>query len=199
MRRSSLFLLALPLLWLVSCASQRKTATSPQAPATLQTTHLDLQEGWRVRVVTPLLAGGGYQVKTSAAEEKGNHVTLRASQDFLGYETSYYAVQGKGRVRFTQAETMRDGQSTPQPKPVHPLFQKQHGGRLVRLLFLERASTSEHNMAILSARNLKSLEQRTARVRQDPTGACQQGCEWVPAGIAVRAERLKDGSWVPAR
>ncbi len=199
MRRSSLFLLALPLLWLSGCASQRKTATSPPTPAARQTTHLDLQEGWRVRVVTPLLAGGGYQVKAMTVQEKGNNLTLRASQDFLGYETSYYAVQSNGRVRFTQAETMRDGQSASQPKPVHPLFQKQPGGRLVRLLFLERASTSEHNMAILTARNLKSLEQLTARVRQDPAGACQRGCEWVPAGIAVRAERQKDGSWVPAR
>lgn len=53
-------------------------------------------------------------------------------------------------------------------------------------------------MAVLSARDLTALEELTTKVRSNPADGCKAGCEWVPAGIAVRAEKQSAGSWVPA-
>jgi len=58
-------------------------------------------------------------------------------------------------------------------------------------------------MAIVAARDLALLNRMTLQLQTSPTDACrktrQVACEWVPAGIAVRAEVQKSGQWVPAR
>jgi len=179
------------------CGSRQ--ATAPVAPKPLAGTFLDLQPGWRLRVITPLIAGGGYVVKPASAQEQGKTITLRTGTEFLGYETAYYDVREGLAVRFSGAETMRDGKSAPQPRPVHPLFRMSRGMKHMRLVFLERGSDAEHDMAILTSKNLPELDALTVRLRATPATACEKGCEWVPAGIAVRAETQRNGSWIPAR
>ncbi len=98
-------------LLLVACAP--RTVPTPATPKPLAGTYLDLEPGWRLRVITPLLKGGGFQVKTEPVQEPGNTLTLKAAPDFEGYETSYYDILPKAQIRFTQAEAMRDGKPSP--------------------------------------------------------------------------------------
>lgn len=158
---------------------------------------VDLEPGWRIRVITPLVAGGGYKPKLKEVE-RGNTITLQVGDDFLGYETAYYDIGPDSKIRFTSAELMRDGKASPQAKPLHPLFAARRGTKHVRLVYLERGTSTIHDMAVVSARNLTTLEELTAKVRSSPADGCNTGCEWVPAGIAVRAEKQKDGKWAPA-
>ena len=72
-----------------------------------------------------------------------------------------------------------------------------------RLVYLKRGSDTSHDMAILVARDLRLLNEATLRLQNSPVDACGKtrrvACEWVPVGIAVRAEIQKSGAWLPAR
>jgi hypothetical protein len=193
MRRYAMILICLAA---AGCRHGKAPATTA-APRPNPSVYVDLQPGWRLRVITPLLAGGGYQVKGRQSQE-GNTITLETRNDFLGFETAYYTIGAGLKVEFANAEVTRDGQTAPQAKPVHPLFAMRRGMKLMRLVFLERGSSATHDMAVLTARNLATLEDLTAKVRAQPAQGCNANCEWVPAGIAVRAEKRKDGIWVPA-
>ena len=70
----------------------------------------------------------------------------------------------------------------------------------MRLVYLERGSDTTHDMAVLTAKTPDQLDSLTATTLQrSPSTGCQTGCDWVPAGIAVRPENQKAGSWVPVR
>lgn len=179
-----------------------RTARLPTVAATPKPavgTFIDLEPGWRLRVITPLVAGVGYVLKTAPVEEQGNTITLKTGADFLGYETAYYDVREGLDVRFANAQVTREGKSTPQPKPTHPLFRMGHGMKHMRLVFLERGSATTHDMAVLTAKAPATLDELTVRLQSSPSSGCQRGCEWVPAGIAVRPEMQKSGAWLPAR
>ncbi len=182
----------------LACRTAR-VPTAATAPKPTVGTFIDLEPGWRLRVITPLVAGGGYVVKTASAEERGNSIALKTGRDFLGYETAYYDVRPGLSVRFTNAQVTRKGKSTPQPQPAHPLFRMGRGMRHMRLVFLERGSATTHDMAVLTAKTLANLDELTVRLQSSPSNGCQRGCEWVPAGIAVRPEMPKSGGWVPTR
>ncbi len=186
------------------------THKAPVVAAAIQPigpSYIDLQPGWRLRVVTPLLKSGGYRLKLGAQAADGNTVALSVGNDFLGYEVAYYAVKARTGVAFVSAETNRDGQTTRQPEPVAHLFQLPRGVRHVRLIYLVRASQADHDMAIAAAKDMRDLEALTRRVEMDPAGACREGqgafCAWIPAGIAVVPQMKKpvEGGveWVPAR
>jgi hypothetical protein len=158
-------------------------------------------------VVTPILKSGGYVLQSAVESTGGNTVTISAGDDFLGYETAYYAVTARHGVEFLSAEIARDGKGTAQQRPLVPLFQFPHSVRHVRLIYLVRVSRADHDMAVAAARNIEDLEALTQRVEADPTAACHAGsgafCAWIPAGIAVVPEirRMIGGAveWVPAR
>jgi hypothetical protein len=172
--------------------------------------YIDLQPGWMLRVVTPLLRSGRY-VPTSIGEQTaGNTITLSASADLLGYETAYYAVKPRGRtgvrVSFSSAEIMKDGQVTPQPGPVAGLFHLPRRVKYVRLIYLQRASQADHNMAVLASNRIDRLLRLTVGVETNPAACKADGsdfCSWIPVGIAVRPEiqKMVRGvkEWVPAR
>jgi hypothetical protein len=180
-------------------------ATSPLGPS-----YIDLQPGWRLRVVTPLLRSGGYRLRTGAESTEGNTATLSAGDEFLGYETSYYAVKqrrgGGVRVNFDMAEVTRDGETSRQARPLERLFQIPWGAKHVRLIYLQRVSEADHEMAAVAAERPEALDALTEQVRAAPEEACGSGrrahCSWIPAGISVLPEmrRASHGSaWVPAR
>lgn len=130
--RPCYFCLALASL-LNGCAARHApvpvAAVQPIGPS-----YIDLEPGWRLRVVTPILKSGGYRLQTTGETSGGNTVTLSVGDDFLGYETAYYAVEARHGVEFVSAETTRDGHTTPQPRPVAHLFQLPRGVRHVRLM-----------------------------------------------------------------
>jgi len=169
--------------------------------------YIDLEPGWRLRVVTPILKSGGYRLKSTSETSGGNTVTLSVGDDFLGYEVAYYAVMPRNGVEFVSAEITRDGRTTPQPQPVAHLFQWPRGVRHVRLIYLVRVSQADHDMAVAAAGDMHALEALTQLVEANPIDACHDGqgafCAWIPAGIAVVPQMPKtmDGAveWVPAR
>lgn len=190
---------------LIGCAA--RAPRPPGAPANpVAPNFIDLQPGWRLRVVTPILKSGGYVLKLGSQSAGGSDLTLKAGDDFLGYEVAYYAVKSHG-VDFVAAETIRNGQAAPQTQPVARLFQLPHGMRHVRLIYLVRVSHADHDMAVAAAKDMAGLNALTERVEADPAGGCQSAqnayCAWIPAGIAVvpQLQRKKDGAdeWAPAR
>ena len=162
---------------LFGCAS-RRAPLLPITPA-VETTHtgyITLQAGWRLRVITPILKSGGYQLKTTVSNQTGSNITLSAGPDFIGYETAYYAVEqtppGAIRVKFLSAEASKDGVKRAETKPLVRLFDTPRNARFVRLIYLKRVSESDHDMAVLSASRQDALEMATRNVETDPA-ACK--------------------------
>ena len=195
---------------LSGCRSRWVRAPSPSsATADLRTPYIDLQPGWRLRVITPLTRSGKYQLGLAGQQVTGSAVTLAAGDDFIGYQTSYYAVQPRRRagihIVFTSAQDTRDGITAARSTPHASLFQLPRGARYVRLLYLARASRSDHDMAVLASSEEPALMHLTATVQAHPE-ACENTrrtfCSWIPAGIAVRPEvrtASEPEQWNPAR
>jgi hypothetical protein len=168
--------------------------------------YIDLQPGWRLRVVTPILKSGGYQLRASIPETSGGTITVSAA-DFIGFETAYYAVSTPAegmRIEFLSATITRGGETTPQPQPLVPLFNLPARVRFVRLIYLTRVSEADHDMAVVASDQKETLDALTSAVQANP-GNCETTrgafCSWVPAGIAVRPElqKPKSNEWIPAR
>ena len=83
-----------------------KPIAGPHAHTDLS--YIDLQPGWRIKVVVPVIESGGYKVRTEELRNSDGTVSLQTEKGFLGYETDYYRVnqRGDGRsfVSFESAE-----------------------------------------------------------------------------------------------
>lgn len=195
---------------LTGCASRTvRIAATPAVSA--NNDYLDIQAGWRLTAVTPILKSGGYVLKTPDKLTSGsNGFTLSAGTDFEGYEVAHYEVKaqsgGRVRVEFNSAEVTKEGKTLPQPQSIAPLFQMARRATYLRLIYLIRISQADHNMAVVAARNIDALDAMTRQVQTNPAEGCKvdqrASCAWVPDGIAVRAEVLKTvdgiGKWVDA-
>jgi hypothetical protein len=204
-----------------SCA--RPKVTIPGPPVSHGSSEwIDLQPGWRVRVITPVVAGGGYVVKTRPIEEQtggttaderrspggSNAIVISATTNLIGYEVSFYNVKprrgGGVRVVFDSAEVHKKEQWAHSRQPIEPLFHFVKDARYVRILHLSRG-THDHDAAILAASRHEALETLTRRVESDPAG-CQSSrdalCSWIPSGIAAIPESWRSaggqGQWQPA-
>ena len=199
---------------LLSSLSACTTACHHSPPKTvpsiaMDSRYLDLQPGWRLRVVTPILESGGYKVRTEEMHSEGNTISLRTEKGFLGYQTDYYSVnmpdEGRLAVTFQHAEfTSIDQQKTEKPAPAVRLFIFPSDTRYVRLLFLTRVSETDHDEAVLAASSEAELKSLTDMVESNPTSNCQPQpagrCSWIPGGVAVQVERKATGrrnDWIP--
>jgi hypothetical protein len=189
-----------------ACSAGRVRAPTHATITPSNSSFIDLEPGWRLRVVTPILKSGGYRLQPSAQQVSGNTVTLSAGSDFLGYEVSYYAVKAR-RVEFVSAKVMRSGAMVPRAQPIVRLFELPRGMRHVRLIYLVRVSQADHDMAVVAARDTAALEAPTRQVLAHPADGCRNtretACSWIPSGIAVvpevrHASAGKD-AWAPAR
>lgn len=172
--------------------------------------YIELRPGWRLRVTTPLLKSGAYQLQAAEEQVDGNTVVLDAAGDFEGYETAFYAIgsrpDGSLRIDFISADVMKAGKVIPQLRSKVPLFRLPYNTKFVRLIYLTRVSKFDHDMAVVAAAEMGELEKLTKEV-QTRQEACQTGensvCFWVPAGIAVVPETLRevDGAlrWAPVQ
>lgn len=182
--RTSCLLLATALL-LTSCSPKTQLPKTPALDAA--SSYVDLQAGWRLRVVTPILKSGGYVIAAHVG-------TVDTKGEFLGYETAFYGVTAKPfhrlLIEFQSASIKRGDKTEPRPTPLKPLFQIPKPMNAIRLVYLERASQADHNMAVLATRRTKQLTQMTLALLEDPARNCVSGndtyCSWIPAGIAVR-------------
>lgn len=172
--------------------------------------YIDLQPGWRIKVVLPILESGGYKVRTEEVRNSDGTVSLQTEKGFLGYETDYYQVNspgdGKLAITFQSAEfTGIDHKQTRKLKPVVALFDFPETIRYVRLLFLTRVIETEHDAAVLAASSLAALDALTPKVEANPSGNCTAQpdgiCSWIPEGIAVQPEKRDPQNsrlWIPA-
>jgi hypothetical protein len=177
-------------------------------PAAVRT-YVDLQPGWRIRVVTPVLRSGKYMADLRAMPSSAGAIGLSAGDDFVGYETSFYRVsptaQSDLSIEFVSSTVTIEGKVSQKQQPIVRLFQMPAAARHARLVFLTRVSGADHNQAILAAAELDELDRLTKLVEADPTTNCRSQdnsyCEWVPEGIAVSAEKLDPAhrrNWIPA-
>jgi hypothetical protein len=171
--------------------------------------YLDLQLGWRLRVVTPILESGQYKVKTEEQQGDDGTINFQVGKGFLGYQTDYYSVKSRGDgrliVAFQRGEFISpDQRKTNKSSPAVNLFDIANDTRWVRLLFLTRVSETDHDEAVLSSASRTDLDELTAEVESSPVANCkpqQDGlCSWVPQGIAVVVEKRSSDNargWVP--
>ncbi|MBC7924502.1 MAG: hypothetical protein H7039_02500, partial [Bryobacteraceae bacterium] len=94
---------------LASCTSSRKAVVTPSYGLSPDRSFIDLQPGWRLRVVTPLLRSGRYRISPETQAVQGTAIELRTGSDFLGYELAYYEVQSGARIRLQSVEATVDG------------------------------------------------------------------------------------------
>lgn len=191
---------------LVSCATRRAAAPVAQHDYAAAG-FVDLQPGWRLRVVTPITKSGTFNVVSSAVSKDAGGLAMKTSDDFIGYEISYYSVVsqpgGSLAIRFASATESRQGKTTRVAHPRAQLFELPAQERFARLLFLTRVSPADHDQGIVAAPSFEQLKAVTTRVQADPEHNCtpepQAFCTWVPIGIAVQPEQKGEhGKWVPA-
>jgi len=189
----------------IGCATRvPRTEPSPN----IGHSYVDLQPGWRVRTVTPILKSGKYKPELKEMATPRGAAELSAGDDFVGYETSYYAVvpgeESGVTIAFVSAARTINGKTSRQSQPLVRLFDFS-GSQYVRIVFLMRVSQADHNQAILAAATPDDLDRLTQRVEADPAINCtphvQSYCTWVPEGMAVRPEKRDPAhrnGWVPA-
>lgn len=181
------------LLVLAGCARNTLPPAAP-APFAFDNSYMDLAPGGRLRITVPILDSGEYQITTHAAQQSGNALTLLASE-LVGYEVSFYSIEKRNRgtvlLRFQSAEITENGATVREARAPALPFSLPRTAEHIRLIYLVRASSADHNMAVAASKDLGALEELTQRVKADP-GACKHTalvfCWWVPAGVAVRAE-----------
>ena len=191
---------------LASCAARRASAPVEHHDFAAAG-FVDLQPGWRLRVVTPITKSGTFNVVSSSASTDAGGLAMKTSDDFVGYEVSYYSVEsrpgGGVLIHFASATDSRQGKTTRVTHSRVQLFELPAQERFARLLFLTRVSPADHDQGIVAAPTLEQLQAVTTRVQADPERNCtldpQAYCTWVPVGIAVQPEQKGDhGKWVPA-
>lgn len=185
---------------LTGCSIRQQTALPPQPVPPTNRGYVDLEPGWRVKVVTPILKSGEFLLSEQAIR------TNKAGPDFVGYELAYYSVDrrtdGGVSIRVASVERFIGGQRAKARQPLARLFEFPRNERFVRLLFFTRVSEADHDEGILAAASMQELVQATRYVLADPEANCRTDegifCSWIPRGIAAQAEkRTADGkNWV---
>ena len=186
-----------------ACSTHR---TQPEPSPINNPSYIDLQPGWRIRVVAPILKSGGYKVQLEDVRNQNGTITMKTGKDFEGYETDYYEVRAGNnllKIRFRSGEVSKnDGSRHGTVRPLISLFDPPKDDQYIRLLFLTRSSDRDYDQAILTASSSEQLNLLTNQVQSDPIENCKtrfgSSCIWVPAGVAVRPEKKRGREWVPA-
>lgn len=198
MKRAAIYIVLFSgFLFNVACVHQPRSAPARQPSSSVpsRADFIDLQPGWTVRVVVPMLRSGGYVVPSVKQSGAGNTIRLETGSDFLGYEKAFYRItsrrEGGIRIRFSHAEVWQEGKTRIHHKPLLPLFADLAEARYIRLVFLIRVSQADHNMAIVAGTDWAALDELTRVVTQN--AECRSvplaTCIWVPEGVAVTPEK----------
>lgn len=210
--------------FLITACAPREVHVPPQPAPAHSMYSIDLQPGWRVRVVTPVIKSDGHFVgelpdfRSTESEGSGQAsgqttneatITLRAGKNFIGYEVSLYAVKprqaGGVQVVFRNAVMHQGGKETARSHPIVPLFRLPRNDAFIRVLHLAWGMHGTHEAALLATRQRGLLDEVTKQV-QSHIDACRNTadiyCFWIPAGMAVIPERREgagtNGQWAPA-
>lgn len=156
---------------------------------------VDIGPGLYIKVVSPLLRAGSKDMKLDAEiPEQRGIVHVKVSDDFEGFETSYYAVEPAGSAvafRLLSVEHNRAGKAVSAPNPVGFRLEPPGNARNFRVLFLRRRSESDRNLTLLGAGSRAELDaaQRSMESAADPMAACREQhaawCQPIPRLSAV--------------
>ena len=58
--------------------------------ASIDRSYFDLEPGWRIRVVMPILKSGAFKVQTERLETNGSAVALKTTDDFVGLRSTTF-------------------------------------------------------------------------------------------------------------
>ena len=180
---------------MAACSHKEVRPSVPTAVARTDNSYMDLEPGWELRVVVPLLKSGGF--RTSDLPATANNGTLSiSSEDFIGYRVFHYAIGGRKnglvRLRFLSAEVTRNGNTIGETHPPALPFALPVQTEHIRLVYLVRVSEADHNMAIIASRRLEALNVFTKQFEKNPNACAISNevfCAWVPGGIALRPEK----------
>jgi hypothetical protein len=193
--RPLLFLTCLAALVAVTGCVRKNIAVPSPSNIARPDDYVDLEPAWKLRIVVPLLKSGSFRPVVSGEQTRGNTITMSAA-DLTGYEVSHYAVTGKSgsrvRIGFVSAEATRDGKTVAEDRPPALPFALPHGSEYIRLVYLVRVSQADHNMAIVAAKRVETLNAFTRRLKESPAICGMEAgvfCSWVPAGVAVRPDK----------
>lgn len=197
--RNSLILscgLAAGLALTAGCAP-RRVPINPTPPPIVNNQYVDIEPGWRIRLVAPVTKSGKPAVAPRTAGRRGNVVTLAAGSRPIGYEVALYAVESRPGggviIRFTSAEIHAKKKMKRESRPFVSLFNLPPGMRFVRLVFLTRVSAHDHDQGILAATSMRRLNALTQSVEAYPDKTCKTYvkvlCAWVPRGMAAQPQR----------
>ena len=157
---------------LVTIAGCPRKVVRPPAPSEpfVENPYLDLEPDSKLRIVLPL----------PKAEFEITHFRVIGQR------------RGRVRLQFLSAGVSDDGKTVPEPRaPVLP-FALPPKAAYIRLLYLQRLSQADHNMAVVAADRMDVLEAATKQIRADPNSCHSDDkiiCSWVPPHVAVRPEK----------
>ncbi len=187
----------------------RRVSTVPPPPPAVGNDYVDIQPGWRIRLVVPVPKSSTSTLHLRTVEGRGNAVDLTAGNNLIGYEVAFYSAKsrpgGGVAIRFTSAEIRKGKKVTKQSQPLVSLLDLPPRIRFVRLLFLAFVGAQERKEGILGATSVHRLNALTLSVEHDPDRNCmayaEALCVWVPRGMAAQPEKRDPairGEWVPA-
>lgn len=194
-------------LLLTACPHKSLVQPTPSIHNLGETDYVDLQIGWRIRVITPVMSSGGYIVPMTAKVE-GNAITVTTGKEFLGYQTDFYDVRsssdGMMKVKFIYGEAVVQGKKTKRAQPALQLPPQTLDKGFFRLVYLTRVSQHDHDMVLLASTHKDSLHDLTNSIVANVLNNCgvskDSSCTEIPKGVGfiVEEEVRKNGQtqWV---
>lgn len=193
---------------LTAGCAPREVPINPTPPPIVSNGYVDIEPGWRIRLVAPVTKSGKPAVALRTVGRRGNVITLATGSNLVGYEVAHYAMKARPGggvvIRFISAEIRERKKVKRESRPLVPIFNLPPRMRFVRLVFLTRVSEHDHNQGILAATSLRRLNALTQKVETDPDQNCKAYakalCAWVPRGMAAQPQRRDPAHrnrWVP--
>jgi hypothetical protein len=144
---------------------------------------LDLDENFRLKTVSPLLATGVKDVKIEAViPDTPGVIAVKPTPGLEGFETSYYDLQpvpgGGIHPAVTSVEQTRNGKTMTAPKPTGFSLELPPAAGHLRLVSMHADTRTIHDIVLLAAESYAALDAATHRL---------ESSEDVPA--LCRAER----------
>ncbi len=157
---------------------------------------MDFLPGRALKVVGPVFRGGaasGRSAVASASDPKAAggarlSIDVRASEDLIGYEESWYAIRettdGGIRVEHERTAFFHDGEAESLDAPLRTGFAFAPQARFMRMIYLTRvAESGDHDVLFLAAPTRRELETRSTAVLDDPRTCSKKTAEsWCATG-----------------
>ena len=162
---------------------------------------LDLDENFRLKTVSPLLAPGVKEVKIEAViPDTPGPIVVKSTPGLEGFETSYYELQpvpgGGIRAALTSVEQTRNGKSTAATKPAGFSLELPPAARHLRLVSMHADTRTIHDIVLLAAESYAALDAATHRLESndDVPASCRAEreafCLLVPK-LSIIASQLR--------